>query len=313
MRLPFWNQQVACFALLCALLSSVPARGATVRVNCDRGQSISAALATLNPVVANTIYVSGTCHENVLIEYFDHLTLIAEAGASINDASGGTDDVVTIFHTSRVTMQGFTVNGGADCVVCQDASVCQFYGNTFQNGGTGANIFQAQARIIDDVFQNNGTGLFLYATADVWAIRVTVQGNQASGAHVGFGSSLHLVSSVVQNNVANGVDISNNSHALFTSATIHGNGGAGVTLESSSVAQFGDDPGSGDAITANAGGGVVVGDLSFASFLPNVGNNITGNLLSAKRTKDVLCLPKFSVARGALTNIGGGTTNCVEY
>jgi hypothetical protein len=85
-----------------------------------------------------------------------------------------------------------------------------------------------------------------------------------------------------------------------------------VTLASSSVAQFGDDPGSGDTITANAGGGVVVGDLSFASFLPNVGNTITGNV-HTRGMRDVLCLPKFSVARGALTNIGGGTTNCVEF
>jgi nitrous oxidase accessory protein NosD len=219
MRFSFWKQQVAWFPLFCALLASGPANGATVTINCDLGQSISAALATLDPVVPNTVYVSGTCNENVYIESFDHLTLIAKAGASINDASSGNEDVVTIFHASRVTLQGFKVNGGADCLVCQDASVCQLYGNTFENGGTGANIFQAQARIIDDVFQNNGTGLFLFATADVWAINVTVQANQASGAHVGFGSSLHLLNgSVIQNNGGNGIEISNNSHAFIKSA-----------------------------------------------------------------------------------------------
>jgi len=49
-----------------------------------------------------------------------------------------------------------------------------------------------------------------------------------------------------------------------------------------------------------------VRDLSFAFF--SSGNSITGNLGGT----DVLCSPQFSATRGALTNIGGGTTNCVE-
>lgn len=329
MRLTFPARHV--HWLLLAVVSIVPARAqaqqqianSPIQVDCNRKQgpnrTIQGTLNSLDPLKSHTLVVSGTCNENVLIQGFERLTLIAKPGASIDDASGGTNDVVTIFDASRVSMRGFIVNGGADCVVCQDASLCQFSGNTFQNGGTGANIFRAQAKFIGDVFQSNGTGLFLFATADVWGIGVTVQGNQGPGAHVGLGSSLRLVrdqitgvGSVVQNNLAAGIEVTNNSTTNFESATIRGNGGAGVKLSSSSVAQFGSvEGGSGDTITGNADAGVDVGDLSFASFLPNVGNNITGNLL-ANSTKDVFCRPQFSATRGALTNIGGGTTNCLE-
>ncbi len=313
--------------LLLAVVSVVPAGAQAqrmekigknaIQVDCNRKQgpnrTIQGTLNSLDPSESHTLVVSGTCNENILIQGFERLTLIAKPSASIDDASGGTNAVVDIFDASRVSMQGFTINGGFAGVVCQDASLCQFSGNTFQNAGDGANIFRAQAKFIGDVFQNNGTGLFLFATADVWGLGVTVQGNQGLGAHVGLGSSLHLiVGSVVQNNGVAGIEVTNNSTANFESSTIRGNGRAGVQLSSSSVARFGSvEGGSGDTITGNAEAGVDVGDLSFASFLPNVGNNVTGNLL-ANGTKDVFCRPQFSATRGALTNISGGTTNCVE-
>src|SRR6266581_3941239 len=52
-------------------------------------QSISGVLARLDPTQAHTLRVSGTCKENVLIQSFDRLTLIANPGATISDASGG--------------------------------------------------------------------------------------------------------------------------------------------------------------------------------------------------------------------------------
>jgi hypothetical protein len=55
----------------------------------------------------------------------------------------------------------------------------------------------------------------------------------------------------------------------------------------------------------NGSNGVVVRDLSFAKFSTS---NVTGNLSGT----DVNCKPQFPATRGALTDIGGGTTNCVE-
>jgi hypothetical protein len=59
-------------------------------------------------------------------------------------------------------------------------------------------------------------------------------------------------------------------------------------------------------VSANRGSGVLVKDLSFAFF--GLGGNVTGNLGGT----DVVCSPQFPGTRGALKNIGGGTTNCVE-
>ena len=59
------------------------------------------------------------------------------------------------------------------------------------------------------------------------------------------------------------------------------------------------------SVTGNGDSGVVVRDLSFAGFSAS---NVTGNLSGT----DVICQPQFPATRGALTDIGGGTTNCVE-
>ena len=65
----------------------------------------------------------------------------------------------------------------------------------------------------------------------------------------------------------------------------------------------------GTLITRNGGNGVMINDLSFASF-EGPGNNISGNTTQP----DVVCNPQFSAERRALptSNIGGGTTNCTE-
>jgi hypothetical protein len=81
--------------------------------------------------------------------------------------------------------------------------------------------------------------------------------------------------------------------------------GNGVTLQRSSEASFETFRGP-STVTGNGGSGVSVRGLSFAFF--QAGNNVTGNLSGT----DVSCLVQFPGTRGALTNIGGGTTNCVE-
>jgi hypothetical protein len=50
---------------------------------------------------------------------------------------------------------------------------------------------------------------------------------------------------------------------------------------------------------------VQIQDLSMATFS---GATVTGN----GGGTDVVCIPQFSATRGALSDIGGGTTNCVE-
>jgi hypothetical protein len=51
--------------------------------------TISNILRTLNPIGPNAITISGTCRDNLIIDGFDRLSLIAKPGAAIIDGSGG--------------------------------------------------------------------------------------------------------------------------------------------------------------------------------------------------------------------------------
>ena len=104
------------------------AQAATLNVNCNGSgeeqlTTIGKALNLLKPEGPNTINVSGSCHERVLIQSFQNLTLNAISGASITDVSGGSRSVVAIQDSTDVTLQGLTINGGAIGVLCADFSV----------------------------------------------------------------------------------------------------------------------------------------------------------------------------------------------
>src|SRR5262252_8417521 len=84
------------------LMSTGTVKAATLYVNCGgKGgmASIGGALRVLQNGEgpgSSTINVSGACHENVVIQSMDRLTLNAVNGASISDASGGKQDVISI-------------------------------------------------------------------------------------------------------------------------------------------------------------------------------------------------------------------------
>jgi hypothetical protein len=276
--------------------------------------SINAALASLDPSEDNTIYVHGACSENVNITGFDRLKLIAQNGASISDASGGVTPVVSITDSLRVSLQGFTINGsgpsdqtdGLDCI----ASSCSFSGNTFQGAGDSVNVVRgAHASFNGDIFQDNsGDGLFIGQNAFVLATGVIAQRN-GEGVRVTAASTLLIINSKVQYNGGAGISVVLNSTASTRRTSITGNAGEGIRLNAHStllVGGFGDVIG--NSITANQGVGILVKDLSFASFLSGVPNVVKNNLGGT----DVLCSPQFPATRGALTDTGGGTTNCVE-
>ncbi len=258
-------------------------------------QSISGVLAHLNPTQPHTIRVSGTCKENVVIQSFDRLTLIANPGATITDASAGNKAVVDIEDSQRITLQGFTVNGGATGVVCGNHSLCHFKGNTIQgvvNGNDAVDVQEtSQATFEGDV----------------------IQFNSGDGLDVADGSSDALVSGAkIQYNGGNGIFVGLNSTLRVNGTQIVGNAGAGVGVFNSSVARFANarNATNGNIITNNGGPGVLVRDVSFAVF-GRFGNMVTLNNTSTGGAGfDVDCEPKLSATRGATSNIGGGTTNC---
>jgi hypothetical protein len=295
--------------------SAKPVDPPDIDINCNlphgHNRSINAVLAKLDPHRAWTLEVSGTCNENVTIQSFENITLIANPGASINDASGGTLDVLDVFDTHEFSLQGFTINGGLAGVGCADYSLCRFSGNTIQGAaGDGLVVARSQASLQGDTLQSNaGRGLAAINSGVVLGIGITTQGNAAAGVIGNAGGHLTFLNLTSRNNGGHGIRVMNHSTLRLIDNTLIGNGGSGVRIDGSSEALF-DTNTTGSVITGNGHSGVGAGDLSFALFAGT--DQITGNNLFNPGGVDVFCGPQFSATRGALTNIGGGTTNCTE-
>ncbi len=278
-----------------------------IQFNCNNVQHLllSSFLAGLDPDEASTIVVSGTCNDNLHINGINRLTLLGAPGATINDASGGNDFVVTATNTLTFDFEGFTINGGGAGFGCLSHSTCLLAGNIIQNSlGTGVIVNRSNAILQGDTIQNNaGRGVSALNAANVTLAGETVQNSGAAGVAAFYGTNLNVQFSVITSNGgAGGIRVAEHSTLRLIDSTIQGNPN-GVTLESASAGTF-ENFGAGSYITGNANVGVRVADQSFGDF-SNGPNTITGNLSGT----DVVCQGQFPVTLGATTSIGG-TTNC---
>jgi hypothetical protein len=318
--------RVPLFLLACAFslfLLPMCAQATTVNVNCndsDEGptHSIGKALKKLDPEGPNTINVSGSCKENILIQGFGRLTLNANPGASINDASGGAGTVVDIEDSADVTLQGFTINGGDIGVFCGDFSQCRFKNNTIQNAtpsvtgdGYGVGVGRSRATFNGDVLQLNGNhGLNVANGSVAYAVNLQVNSNSLIGVSVGGGSTFTGDPATIQNNGRAGVHVTTHSTFNLLGGNITGNMRSGVVVDAAAEASISSFDAT-TTISGNSGNGVEIHDLSFAVFVngfPPFSLSVTGNTTGP----DVNCVQVSFSARGATTDIGGGTTNCTE-
>lgn len=279
-----------------------------IQFNCNNAQHLllSSFLAGLDPDEASTIVVSGTCTDNLHITGINRLTLLGAPGATINDASGGNDFVVTVVNTLTIDFEGFTINGGAGGFLCASHSTCLLAGNTIQNSAdTGVIVTRSDAILQGDTIQNHaGRGVTALNAANVTLAEETVQHNGAAGVAAFYGTNLNVqFSTITFNHGAGGIRVAEHSTLRLIDSTIQGNPN-GVRVESSSLGTF-ENFGVGSIITANAFAGVLVQDQAFGDF-SNGPNTITGNLGGL----DVACFGQFPVSLSATTLIGGGTTNC---
>jgi len=279
----------------------------TMKVECNKKGSINAALAMLSKTGMTrgvTITVTGTCHEDVLVQGFDRLTLITTTGATIDDPSGAALPTVNIVDSQSVTVQGFTINGGEEGVICGgvSVSVCYLTGNTIQSSTfSGVFVSAASSAVLNgNVVQNNlGRGMTVNLNSSANSTNDTFQGNTGGGIAANQGYFI-AGTSTIQNNGGIGIFATDHAAIRLVTSAVSGNAAAGVSVQGGSEAEFDETN-----VTGNGGNGVVIRDLSFAKFSTS---NVTGNLGGT----DVNCKPQFPATRGALTDIGGGTTNCTE-
>jgi hypothetical protein len=283
------------------------------KVNCSSpgaNGKISNVLSRLNPADTNVVRVSGHCHENLVIQGFDRLSLIAEPGAVIEDASGGQLNVVYISDSQRVVIQGFTIQGGSSGVVCNNFSFCHFIGDTVEGTKTGPGIVvggsQAQFNNIlvrdtagDGIFlyhsKSTGTNVSITDTAGTGMVLInsdvggggnfTIQRTKGDGIYAQSTSHLDLSPLKVTDAGGNGVWIARGSSADMYGVTIANNQQTGVLLHLGSTASIGDGN-----VTNNASGGIVVMFESNAYINGTVVTNNQGAGLSIDQVSYALVL-----------------------
>jgi hypothetical protein len=176
------------------------------------------------------------------------------------------------------------------------------------NAGAGIQITQSRAQVSDTTIRHSQNGLTSLGASSVRVIGGFSLDGNITGIAIDGGSSMEVVAAPSANTITNssvtGVYLANNSTLSLSGTTISG-GRDGVEVVSPSTIHLL----AGNTITGNRQYGLYLLDLSFASF--DASNNITGNNLRGGAL-DVACFTQYTATRGALTNIGGGTTNCVE-
>jgi hypothetical protein len=284
-------------------MSASTVRAANLFVNCGGKvglTSIGAALKVAQFAGPSTINVSGGCHENVVIQSLDRLTLNAAPGASITDPSGGNLDVIDIADSRDVSVNNFAISGGVYGISCLDRSLCRLNGNSVQGANTsGVGIFFSQADVIGGILRNSATGLSVFNGSEAKAQGVTIQ-NNGTGIEIRTHSFLNT-DSTISGNSGSGVFAHFNATMHCLGCTISGNGDHGVIIRQNSTVRF-----AGATVTGNVGGGVLLSEES-STFFGN-GGNVTGN----PGGLDVSCGASGTSAKFATANINGGTTNCVE-
>jgi len=273
------------FLLVALSAASQYAQAVSLRVDCDKHDSISKVLhllAKANPQGPNRVTVSGSCEGNLVIKSMDRLTLITLTGASITDRSNGTLAVVDIEDSQKVTLQGFTINGGAQGILCSTASLCYLTGNTIQGPGHfGVNVLKGSRAFLEsNVIQNWGRGAFITG-AQVFSSNDVFQGNGGSGIAALVGSYFESLNSTFDNN-GDGIEAA--GVMVLNGGTVSGNSRIGVRMLGGNVVF------QGPTITGNGGVGVHLEDGAFAGFLAA---NITGNLGGL----DIECTPQFPITR----------------
>jgi len=198
------------FFTLAVLLFSATSTFAfqTRTVNCDEGQSLTFALATLIKFLPATVTVKGTCTEYVLVDGFNDLTLVGAPGATLQQPSGPTPTgfVLSIKASRSVTVAGLAFRSLP--------SVLSSIGI-----GGGSNEV-----LVRDVTTDGSWGIFVYEASQARLVRVTVNITSGFAAISAFDKSdVHIVDGLIQrpaNSNFNAGILASSGHVTMQGMTI---------------------------------------------------------------------------------------------
>ena len=199
---------------------SVGAASVNVNVVCPGGgpgaySSISAALNSLNPNNSNTITVSGTCVENILISNFERLLIQAAGGQTATITAADPNGIVLqTFQSAGITLSGLTIQGGATGVLLNQGSNVTIANCT------------SQLTMRGGPHQVQGSG----SSAADPTLRAGIRLNRGS---------LNLAGGTqISNNVGPGIRADQNTRTSLSNVTITSNSEEGIHLDRQSVGGF---------------------------------------------------------------------------
>lgn len=294
-------------ALMLMSWSSVEA--ATILVNCGVGGSgVGTAIQSANP--GDTVQVSGSCNEAVLIRNEKQRVTVDGGGTASID--GGTGTAITV-RGKGILIQNFTLTG-ENGISVERGSNAVINNNTIQNATTRGIVVNqfALAIITNNLIENNGSdGIGVFDTSharigfngssDAAASLNTIQNNGGRGILILRTSSARIYGNTISNNADDGVGVFRASHAELSSNTINGNGtafqpgdlgGNGVSTAQNSSVQLGEDNPVDFTDQPNT---TTVNNANFGIRCSS-GANVRGHLGSTNQLN------------GAVSQFGGGTT-----
>jgi parallel beta-helix repeat protein len=268
------------------------AEAQTHTLECGPTRTIGHALKTLKP--GDTLRVSGTCDENVVIgQEVERVTLDGQGMATLNgDPAGFT---ITV-NGAGITIRGFTIRGGQQGIAVIDGGSAVIDGNTIEDASmNGITVFRnSTARITNNLIQNNASsGIQLQhgSSAQIGfsgppTNRVsgpnTIQNNGAPGIQVLRGSSAQIFSNTIRGNRSHGVLVDRNGQAEIAACVISGNTGDGIRGIRGAGIDLGTDatgatPRFDDDVNSGANGGFAV-SCTIGGFVDGRLGTLTGSL-----------------------------------
>ena len=240
------------FVLFLYLLSPL-AQAATIPVSCP-GASLQAAVNLAAP--GDSISVSGTCNENILVRNEKQRIAIDGGGtATINGPSSATPTINV--RGKGITIQGLNITGGSNGIEVNRGSNAVINNNIVHaTGGAGVVVYElAFAVITNNTIQDNPEdGIMISESSasrigfnnetDIVASANTIQSNNGRGISLFNNSSARIVGNTISGNAATGILVRGDSHADIAGNQINGNGGDGITVIDNSSVSLGETAGS---------------------------------------------------------------------
>jgi len=225
------------------------------RVDCDRAPAGSLQKAISMAAQGDTILVSGTCQENVIIPLGKDLITLDGADAAAIAGPDATQPTLSV-RARDITIRALTITGGFDGISVSQGASGFIDGNIIHNTaryGVGVAPLSSAVIVNNRIHDNGQAGIIVgmnssasigfVAPSDTVARPNVITGNGAQGIVVTRNSYARIVGNEISNNRANGVNVREVSDAEISDNIVNGNGANGILVAQGSGVLLGADTG----------------------------------------------------------------------